>query len=93
MLAKHKTRLLWGIVIAVALVSGWLMGRIFPPETGHPVQEDAAFRTWFWERRTLDLLAQAGLIFAGALGVAALLPGYQEMREIGTREDGHAPLA
>lgn len=90
---EQRTRLFWGIVIAVALIAGWLMGQLFPPEASRAVQEDAAFRAWFWERRTLDLLAQAGLIFAGALGVAALLPGYQEMREIGTREDEHAPLA
>ena len=90
---EQRTRLIWGIVIAVALIAGWLMGRLFLPEAGHAAQEDAAFRAWFWERRTLDLLAQAGLIFAGALGVAALLPGYAEMREITAQEDEHAPLA
>jgi hypothetical protein len=93
MLDEQKSRLIWGAVVVVALVAGWLMGRLFPPDADHAVQEDAAFRAWFWERRTLDLLAQAGLIFAGALGVAALLPGYQEMRDIGTQEDEHAPLA
>ncbi len=93
MLGEQKSRLIWGVIIAVALVTGWLVGRLFLPEAGQAVQADAAFRTWLWERRTLDLLAQVGLIFGGALGVAALLPGYAEMREMGAQEDEHAPLA
>ena len=38
--------------------------------------DDAAtlFRQRFWESRNLDLAVQVGLIFAGALGIAALLP-------------------
>ena len=35
---------------------------------------EGSFRQWFWESRGLDLVAQVGLIFAGALGIAALLP-------------------
>jgi hypothetical protein len=88
-----KVHLIWIVIIAVALFTGWLLGRAFLSEEGDETRESVAFRAWFWERRTLDLLAQAGLIFAGALGVAALLPGYKEMREIGARKEEHAPLA
>ena len=41
-------------------------------------EPDRSFREWFWESRALDLVAQAGLIFAGALGIAALLPREKE---------------
>jgi H+/Cl- antiporter ClcA len=43
-----------------------------------PPEGPDAFRTWFWDRRRLDLIAQVGLIFAGALGVAAILPEFRE---------------
>lgn len=39
---------------------------------------EGSFRQWFWESRSLDLVAQVGLIFAGALGIAALLPRGKE---------------
>lgn len=90
----------WSIVIILVLAAGWLMGYVFQAEENYASEEVAAFRTWFWERRTLDLLAQVGLIFGGALGVAALLPGHREMREIHAQreiraqsEEPHAPLA
>jgi hypothetical protein len=35
---------------------------------------EGSFRQWFWESRRLDLVVQVGLIFAGALGITALLP-------------------
>jgi hypothetical protein len=44
---------------------------------GLPAGKDA-FRMWFWDRRRIDLIAQVGLIFAGALGVAAILPEFRE---------------
>lgn len=36
------------------------------------------FRNWLWERRGLDLLVQVALVFAGTLGVAAILPHSSE---------------
>ena len=42
------------------------------------IKDAASFRHGFWEGRGLDLVVQAGLIFAGALGIAALLPGGKE---------------
>jgi|GEM_PF-1079346 len=93
MYSSRAERLIWASLVIIVLVGGWLMGRALKPEDREAASRAAAFRGWFWERRTLDLLAQVGLIFAGALGVAALLPGYQEMREIGARKEDHDPLA
>jgi hypothetical protein len=58
------------------LIVGLLVGRQFltsPDNAGV-----GSFRQWFWENRSLDLLVQVGLIFAGALGIAALLPWGRE---------------
>jgi len=42
---------------------------------------EADFRAWFWEHRTLDLAVQVVLIFAGALGIAAILPIEKETHD------------
>ena len=68
--------------IAIAglfLIAGFLIGRqSLSSVEGADVD---AFRQWFWENRGLDLLAQVGLIFVGALGIAALLPRGKEEGE------------
>lgn len=67
-------RLSWIALVFVLLAIGWLVGRVFwLPPTQMPA-EGESFRTWFWDARGLDLAVQIGLIMAGALGVAALLP-------------------
>lgn len=58
----------------ILLLGGLLLGRFF---VSFPPVSDG-FRTLFWEERALDLAVQVGLIFAGALGVAALLPRNRE---------------
>ncbi len=67
---------LWlGVAILLALGAlAWNLGH----GPGGEVQEPDAFRSWFWTYRSLDLLVQVGLILAGALGVAAILPGSRE---------------
>ncbi|MCJ7550654.1 MAG: hypothetical protein MUQ30_13350 [Anaerolineae bacterium] len=73
----------WLIIVLVLVAAGVLLGRWLLAEA--PAEEldlqpkDAAFREWFWERRTLDLVTQVSLIFAGALGIAAILPGNQDI--------------
>jgi len=73
----------WLIIVLVLVAAGVLLGRWLVAEA--PAKEldlqpkDAAFREWFWERRTLDLVTQVALIFAGALGIAAILPGNQDI--------------
>ncbi len=59
------------LLIVGLLVGQWLWG---------PSEERAAdsFRLWWWEHRELDILAQVGLVFVGALGIAALMPAEGE---------------
>jgi hypothetical protein len=79
-----REHLPWMGVAVVLLLGGLVIGLRFrdtsdgattaqSPETGREL-----FRQWFWESRTLDLAVQVGLIFVGALGIAALLPGSEE---------------
>jgi hypothetical protein len=68
-----RSRLFW-LVIAVILVGGLLWGYGRTTETGPP----DPFRIWLWTHRNLDLIVQVGLVFAGALGVRAILPGDRE---------------
>lgn len=81
----NRERRLWTILVAAMLIAGLLIGRAMEPdaprETPKDTNEAADFRGWFWERRTFDLLAQVGLIFAGALGVAAILPNSADLIE------------
>ena len=66
----------WIGTVVVLLVAGLLIGQHFlsTPDDA----QITPFRQWFWESRSLDLVAQVGLIFAGALGIAALLPRGKE---------------
>ncbi|MFU8826944.1 MAG: hypothetical protein ACNA70_05565 [Brevefilum sp.] len=60
--------------VVVLLVVGLFLFRAL----NSPIPTSSAeegFRAWFWEKRSLDLLVQVILVFAGALGIAALLPG------------------
>jgi hypothetical protein len=66
--------------VATLLTIGLLIGRQFMLYTEDTQVDESAksFREWFWQSRVLDLVAQVGLIFAGALGIAALLPREKE---------------
>ena len=90
----RSTRLIWAGLVVIVLLAGWLVGHSLDPGDEKDMQEATAFRAWFWERRTLDLLAQGGLLFAGALGVAALLPSRAELDDTDSPNgDNHVPLA
>lgn len=70
-----RERAFWLFMAAALLVGGWLVARGVgsdAPEAAERMEGD--FREWFWSHRALDLAAQIGLILAGALGVAAILP-------------------
>jgi hypothetical protein len=66
-------------LVVALLAGGWLMARAFgggEALVAEPAEAD--FREWLWSRRALDLMVQIGLILAGALGVAAILPDERE---------------
>jgi hypothetical protein len=69
----------WIGLVVLLLAGGLLVGRQWmpPPADGEGTSESAAFRQWMWESRSLDLAVQVGLVFVGALGMAALLPRSQ----------------
>ena len=75
------TRNRWRSVLLVLaiLTGGLLIGRLMgaAPDTIVP-EGPETFRVWFWGHRSIDLAVQVGLIFAGALGVAAVLPPLHE---------------
>jgi hypothetical protein len=72
---KRRTTLI--ILFILLTVSGLLLFRLFNNnETATSTEGD--FREWFWQHRTLDLAVQVVLIFAGALGIAAILPIEEE---------------
>lgn len=76
-----RERITWIVVVtALLLTASLLIGRRFLRDAGEATADESvrSFREWFWESRALDLVAQVGLIFAGALGIAALLPQEEE---------------
>ncbi len=68
----------WAILLAVLLTTGILVGRwVWSPQTPPTM----SFRAWWWEYRELDVAVQVGLMFAGALGIAALMPPEEGQKE------------
>ena len=68
----------WIVILVVLVIVGFLVGQRFvapsTEEEATPAEAERAFRPRFWEERSLDLGVQVGLVFVGALGIAALLP-------------------
>jgi hypothetical protein len=64
----------WGNLLGVLILLflGWGAFRLLNP--GFFGGGDPGFREWMWESRSLDLLVQMVFVFAGALGIAAILP-------------------
>ncbi len=60
-------------VIFLLLFAGWGLFRVINGG-GMDFYLKEGFRDWFWEHRGLDLVVQVLLVFAGALGIAAVLP-------------------
>lgn len=61
------------IIVLFLLITGWVLFLLINPE-GLKLVSDLDLQIWFWERRGLDLVVQVLLVFAGALGIAAILP-------------------
>ncbi|MEA3327973.1 MAG: hypothetical protein U9R53_11835 [Chloroflexota bacterium] len=72
MIMKRNVVLFLAAVIIFLLV-GWILYKTFN-QGGFINPGDTGFRSWFWEKRGLDLVVQIILVFAGALGIAAILP-------------------
>lgn len=68
-----RNQLILLALITILLVAGLLIFRTLNSEVSRTAAE-GGFRTWFWEKRGLDLVVQIVLVFAGALGIAAILP-------------------
>lgn len=64
----------WGSIlgILILLFFGFAAFRLVNP--GLFGEEALWFQEWIWEYRSFDLLAQMVLVFAGSLGIAAILP-------------------
>lgn len=60
-------------LIFLLLFAGWGLFRLINGG-GMDFYLEEGFRDWFWEHRGLDLVVQVLLVFAGALGIAAVLP-------------------
>lgn len=69
----RKNKLLAVVVVLLLLSLGWLLFRVINSDASAAIEEDG-FRSWFWEKRSLDLIVQMVLVFAGALGITAILP-------------------
>ena len=65
------------VLVTFLLLAGLVIFRTLNSEALRSVG-DGGFRTWFWEKRGLDLVVQIVLVFAGALGIAAILPAEDE---------------
>lgn len=68
-----KKRWLLLVIVFSFLLLGWAFFQWLNPGEGLS-PADPGFRAWFWEQRALDLAVQVVLVFAGALGIAAILP-------------------
>lgn len=73
---KRSTKLLV-IIIVLLLLSGWIIFRVIN-RPDFTAADTSGFRAWFWENRGLDLAVQVMLVFAGTLGIAAILPIEEE---------------
>jgi uncharacterized MnhB-related membrane protein len=62
--------LAWLLVLGAA---GLLIWMALPVTAGEPVMTEITFAQRLWEQRAMDVLLQVVLIFAGMLGVLALL--------------------
>ncbi|MCD4674152.1 MAG: hypothetical protein K8R77_15930 [Anaerolineaceae bacterium] len=69
------------IILFLLLWGGTLVWKQFGTKTSFNKDlMETSFQYWFWLQRGPDLAIQAGLIFAGALGIATLLPGGRDKK-------------
>jgi len=81
----------WLGLALLLLAGGWWAGHRLLVSVPADQQGGETFREWLWGTRSLDLAVQVGIIFVGALGIAALLPRGDEGLLGGGPLDGGAP--
>lgn len=69
----NKNTLFAILAIFVLLSIGWFLFQVMNNDVVLTIEEEG-FRAWLWQKRGLDLVVQVVLVFAGALGIAAILP-------------------
>lgn len=70
---KDKLTSLAGILVIISLMTiGWILFTQIN-NVQYQIRTDL-FRVWFWDQRVLDIIVQITLMFAGALGISAILP-------------------
>jgi len=71
------------LLMALLVFSGW---RVLDSQPVLQITADSTqtneFRSLFWNERALDIGVHVALLFASALGVAALLPSRSEEQEV-----------
>ena len=74
-----RENLPWLVLAVLLLTGGWFASQrmlLVLPAGGETIE---TFREWLWGTRSMDLAVQVGIIFVGALGIAALLPRRDEI--------------
>jgi hypothetical protein len=71
-MTRERVALIAGVLLL--LFAGWAFAELRSTADVRAAMPSDPFRMWFWERRSIDLAIQIGLLFAGALGITALLP-------------------
>ena len=79
---KRKSTVSWMIEAGILLLILWggkLVWEHFGQTAAYDSQQlETSLQYWLWQQRGPDLAVQIGLIFAGALGIATLLPSRKD---------------
>jgi hypothetical protein len=74
-----RENLPWLVLAALLLIGGWFASQRVLVVLPAGEESIETFREWLWGTRSMDLAVQVGIVFVGALGIAALLPRGDEM--------------
>jgi hypothetical protein len=74
-----RENLPWLVLAVLLLIGGWFASQRLLLPVSADQETIETFREWLWGTRSMDLAVQVGIIFVGALGIAALLPRGDEI--------------
>jgi hypothetical protein len=74
-----RENLPWLVPAILLLIGGWFASQWLLLPVNPDQETNETFREWLWGTRSMDLTVQVGIIFVGALGIAALLPRGDEI--------------